>query len=79
MKSIINIILTMTGCLLYSGRFPQVGARFISAKNIFLPYALLNSLPETNPPCKTAPIVSKPAPNSPNCAYSTQFLLKKTE
>ena len=61
----------------YSGRFPQVGAKFLSAKNIFLLCSLLKRRPGTNPPCKTAPIVSKPALNSPNCAYITHFPLKK--
>ncbi|MBQ2990150.1 MAG: hypothetical protein IJD60_02530, partial [Clostridia bacterium] len=33
--------------------------------------------PGSNPPRQTAPIVSKPALNTPNCAYFTQFPLKK--
>ena len=63
----------------YSGRFPQVGAKSLSAKNIFLPCSLFKRLPELNPPHKTAPIVSKPALNTPNCAYITHFLPENTK
>ena len=62
---------------IYSGRFPQVGAKFLALKNIFLLRSPLNPIPGTNPLCKTAPIISKPALNTPNCAYFTQFPLKK--
>ena len=61
----------------YSGRFPQVGAKFLSTKNIFLPRSLLKPRPGTTPPRKTVPSVSKTPTNSPNCAYITQFPLKK--
>ena len=63
----------------YSGRFPQVGAKFLALKKIFLPRSLLKPRPGTNPPCKTAPIVSKPVPYSPNCADFTHFRRKNTK
>ena len=70
-------IYNTTQSVLYSGRFPQVGAKFLSTKNTFLPPSLLKLLSGTNPTCKTVPFVSKTPANSPNCAYITQFPLKK--
>ena len=58
---------------------PQVGTKHLSAKYIFLPCSLRNPLPGSNPPFKTAPIVSKIPTNSPNCAYITQFLPENTD
>ena len=44
-----------------------------------LGHPLLKPHPGANPLYQTVPTVSKLLKNSPNCAYSTQFLLKKTE
>jgi len=65
--------------LSYSGRFPQVGAKYLPTNYIFLPFPSHKPVPGSNPPCKTAPIVSEMPANSPNGAYSTQFLLKNTD